>query len=51
MMPFHKNHFVTMAKLSHRQGMALMRAGKPGMAFAKFCERSIMMDRARNGFN
>jgi hypothetical protein len=47
MMPFHKNYFVNIARRSHRQGLALMRAGLPGAAFSKFCERDIMMERAR----
>lgn len=50
MTPFQRNHFVAMARLSHRQGLALLKAGQPGQAFAKFCERSIMMERARNGY-
>lgn len=47
MMPFHKNYFVNIAWRSHRQGLMLMRAGLPGQAFAKFTERNIMMERAR----
>ena len=41
------NHFVNMARLVHRRGMELQRAGLPAQAFAKFTERDHLMARAR----
>lgn len=40
-------HFVKMARISHKHGMQLMRQGLPGAAFAKFVERDYFMQRAR----
>lgn len=43
----YRNHFVNMARLTHRRGLALQKAGQQAQAFVKFVERDHLMQRAR----
>lgn len=49
MLAFHRNYFVTMARLVHRRGLELKRSGQPDRACVKFVEHDHLMARAREG--
>lgn len=46
-MSLHTKHFLTLARIAHRRGMQLRKAGLPAQAFARFVERDIQLERAR----
>lgn len=46
-MHWHTQHFITMARRAHREGMKLRRAGLYALAFAKFAERDVQLERAK----